>query len=169
VRSSSDVSNPSGGASGRRMPTQPALRCEQVTRVLDPANLHRAWKRVRRNGGAPGVDGMSIEDFPAWARQHWAETRQALQDGTYRPQPVRQKAIPKPSGGERLLGIPTVVDRVIQQAVAQVLEPEFDPHFSASSFGFRPGRSAHGAIKHPFMGSPWHQHPIKFVANLTNV
>jgi RNA-directed DNA polymerase len=106
-----------------------------------------AWKRVKANKGAPGSDGMPIEDFAEYARSHWAAIRQALCDGTYQPQPVRRVSIPKPGGGERLLGIPTVVDRVIQQAIAQVLGPLFDPEFSESSFGFRPGRSAHGALR----------------------
>jgi RNA-directed DNA polymerase len=115
--------------------------------VLAPDNLRRAWKRVKANRGAPGVDGMRIEDFPEFARGHWPGIRQALHDGSYRPQAVRRVMIPKPSGGERPLGIPTVVDRVIQQAIAQVLTPIFDPGFSESSFGFRPGRSAHAALR----------------------
>jgi RNA-directed DNA polymerase len=90
---------------------------------------------------------MPIEDFAAFARSHWTTIREALCDGTYQPQPVRRVTIPKPGGGERLLGIPTVVDRVIQQAIAQVMGPLFDPGFSESSFGFRPGRSAHGALR----------------------
>lgn len=115
--------------------------------VVAPANMRRAWARVKANKGAPGIDGMPIEDFPAFARTQWATIRQCLIDGTYRPQPVRRVMIPKPGGGERALGIPSVVDRVIQQAIAQVLTPIFDPGFSESSFGFRPKRSAHGAIK----------------------
>lgn len=90
---------------------------------------------------------MRIEDFPAFARLHWAAIRQSLADGTYQPQPVRRVRIPKPGGGERLLGIPTVVDRIIQQAIAQVLGPIFDVQFSTSSFGFRPKRSAHEAVR----------------------
>ena len=89
---------------------------------------------------------MTGEEFPTYARAHWREIRQALLDGKYRPSPVRRVEIPKPNGGVRLLGIPMVVDRVIQQAVAQVLSPIFDPEFSESSFGFRPGRSAHDAV-----------------------
>nr|WP_280860370.1 group II intron reverse transcriptase/maturase [Methylocaldum sp. RMAD-M] len=118
-----------------------------MERVLDRANLRRAWKRVKANRGAPGMDGMRIEDFAEFARSHWAEIRQQLADGSYQPQAVRRVSIPKPGGGERLLGIPTVMDRVIQQAIAQVLTPIFDPGFSESSFGFRPGRSAHGALR----------------------
>ena len=145
--SSCVASNPTGGAKARRCTTQPALHEELMQRVLAPGNLRRAWKRVKANRGAPGVDGMRIEDFPAYARGHWPSIRQALHDGSYRPQPVRRVMIPKPSGGERPLGIPTVLDRVIQQAIAQALTPIFDPGFSESSFGFRPGRSAHAALR----------------------
>jgi RNA-directed DNA polymerase len=127
---------------------QPALHEDLMERVLDSENVRRAWKRVKANKGAPGVDGMRIEDFAEFACSSWPEIRQALCDGSYQPQPVRRVAIPKPNGGgERLLGIPTVVDRVIQQAIAQVLGPIFDPGFSDASFGFRPGRSAHGALR----------------------
>jgi RNA-directed DNA polymerase len=139
--------NPTGGADDRRCATQPALHDDLMARVLDPVNLRRAWKRVKANRGAPGIDGMRIEDFPEFARSHWAEIRQQLSNGHYQPRPVRRASIPKPGGGERLLGIPTVVDRVIQQAMAQVLTPIFDPGFSESSFGFRPRRSAHGALR----------------------
>ncbi len=118
-----------------------------MARVLARDNLQRAWKRVKANKGAPGIDGMAIEDFAKFAGSSWPVIRQALRDGSYHPQPVRRVSIPKPDGGERLLGIPCVVDRVIQQAIAQVLGPIFDPGFSDSSFGFRPGRSAHGAIR----------------------
>ncbi len=110
--------------------------------------MRRAWKRVKRNNGAPGIDGMTLEEFPTHARAHGPEIRHSLLDGTYQPSPLRRKSIPKPGGkGERLLGIPTVVDRVIGQAILQVLSPSFDADFSASSFGFRPKRSAHGAVK----------------------
>jgi RNA-directed DNA polymerase len=119
--------------------------------LLDAAlasdNLRRAWARVKANRGAPGIDGVSCEDFPAWCRVHWPALRQQIESGRYQPQPVRRVEIPKPSGGTRLLGIPTVMDRVIQQAIAQVLTPLFDPGFSDSSFGFRPGRNAHQAIR----------------------
>lgn len=115
--------------------------------VVAPANMRRAWAKVKSNKGAPGSDGMRIEEFAEFARVHWPTIRQALRDGTYRPQPVRRVMIPKPGGGERALGIPNVVDRVIQQAIAQVMTPIFDPQFSESSFGFRPKRSAHGAVK----------------------
>ena len=130
---------------------QPALNASSagalMEQVVDVDNLDRAWRQVRRNRGAPGPDGMTIKQFEAWAREHWPGVRQQLLDGTYRPSPVRRKVIPKAGGGERLLGIPNVVDRLIQQAICQVLTPIFDPTFSESSFGFRPGRSAHGATK----------------------
>jgi len=125
---------------------QPALN-NLMERVLSPENLRTAWKRVRSNKGAPGVDGMTIENYPQWAKQHWAATRRALERGYYIPQPVRRIEIPKVNGGIRCLGIPTVNDRVIQQAIAQVITPLIDPTFSDNSFGFRPGRSAHGAVK----------------------
>ncbi len=119
-----------------------------MARILTPENLRKAWHQVKANHGAPGVAGMTIEDFPAFAREHWPSIRQALRDETYQPSPVRRAEIPKRHGqGKRELGIPTVVDRVIQQARAQVLGPLFDPDFSAASFGFRPGRAAHHAVK----------------------
>ncbi len=118
-----------------------------MEQVVDPRNLERAWRQVKRNRGAPGPDGMTIKQFEVWARENWRGVRQQLLDGTYRPAPVRRKTIPKDGGGERLLGIPNVLDRLIQQAICQVLTPIFDPEFSESSFGFRPGRSAHGAAK----------------------
>ena len=104
-------------------------------------------ERVKANKGAPGIDGVTIEDFPAHARVHWPAQRAQIEHGRYRPQPVRRVEIPKPDGGKRLLGIPTVTDRLVQQAIAQVLTPIFDPMFSDSSFGFRPGRNAHQAIR----------------------
>jgi len=131
----------------RRGLSKPALGEDLLEQVLDTANVRAAWKRVRANKGAPGVDGMSIDEFPALTREHWPDICEALSSGTYKPAPIRRKIIPKPNGGERLLGIPTVLDRVIQQAIAQVLTPIFDPEFSESSFGFRPKRSAHGAVK----------------------
>ncbi|MEW8009382.1 MAG: group II intron reverse transcriptase/maturase [Candidatus Thiodiazotropha endolucinida] len=126
---------------------QPALNDNLMERILSPENLHAAWKQVKENKGAPGVDGVSIEDYPLWARKHWAATRRALEGGYYIPQPVARVEIPKPNGGSRSLGIPAVNDRVIQQAIAQVLNPIIDPSFSESSHGFRPGRNAHGAVR----------------------
>jgi RNA-directed DNA polymerase len=115
--------------------------------VLASDNLARAWKRVKSNKGAPGIDGVTVQDWPAHAREHWPALRAQIEGGRYRPQAVRRVEIPKPDGGKRLLGIPTVTDRVVQQAIAQVLTPIFDPRFSESSFGFRPGRNAHQAIR----------------------
>ena len=115
--------------------------------VLAPDNLRRAWKRVKSNQGAPGIDRISIDDFAAHAKVHWPDIRRHLEAGDYQPSAVRRVTIPKAGGGERLLGIPTVTDRVIQQAIAQVLTPIFDPEFSASSFGFRPGRKARQAVR----------------------
>jgi RNA-directed DNA polymerase len=117
-----------------------------LERILSKANLETAWKRVKANHGAPGVDGISIEQFPDHTRELWAGIRKSLLAGTYQPWPVRRVEIPKPTGGTRPLGIPTVLDRLIQQAIAQILSPIFDPTFSESSFGFRPGRSAHHAV-----------------------
>ena len=144
---SDSMMNPSGGVESRHGFTQPALQVDLMQAVVAPANMRRAWAQVKSNQGAPGIDGMPIEDFPAFARTHWPTIRQALLDGRYCPQPVRRVLIPKPGGGERALGIPNVIDRVIQQAIAQVMTPIFDPQFSESSFGFRPKRSAHGAVK----------------------
>ena len=120
---------------------------ELLEDVLTSDNLAQAWKRMKANKGAPGIDGMTIEDFPTYARAHWPAVRQQIREGRYQPQAVRRVEIPKHGGGKRLLGIPTVMDRVIQQAIAQVLTPIFDPTFSGSSFGFRPGRNAHQAIR----------------------
>ncbi len=117
-----------------------------IEAILEPENLSQAWKRVKRNKGAPGIDGMTVEDFPAFAREHWPRIATAIREGTYRPAPVRRAWIPKPDGSKRPLGIPTVLDRVIQQAVAQVLGPLFEVDFSEHSHGYRPGRSAHKAV-----------------------
>jgi RNA-directed DNA polymerase len=110
-------------------------------------NLSAALKRVESNAGAPGNDGMTVKDLRPYLKEHWLEIREALESETYKPSPVRRVEIPKPDGGERMLGIPTVVDRLLQQAIAQVLTPNFERKFSPHSYGFRPGRSAHDAIK----------------------
>lgn len=115
--------------------------------IVSEANIEAAWRNVKRNRGAPGPDGETIGEFFDSFRQRWPTIRQQLLDGSYEPSPVRRKAIDKPDGGERLLGIPNVQDRLIQAAMVLILTPIFDPHFSESSFGFRPGRSAHGAAK----------------------
>ena len=115
--------------------------------VVSRENMQRAWQRVRSNRGAAGVDGLAIDQTAERLRDDWPRIREDLLEGRYAPQPVRRVDIPKPGGGIRTLGIPTVTDRLIQQAIAQVLQPHFDPTFSASSFGYRPGRSAKDAVK----------------------
>jgi len=114
--------------------------------VCDRENLVRAWQRVRDNKGAPGVDGMTIAEATGYLREHWPSIRSQLLEGTYRPQPVRRVGIPKPDGGVRKLGVPCVIDRLIQQALLQVLQKQWDQTFSEHSYGFRPGRSAHQAV-----------------------
>ncbi len=126
--------NPTGGVGGWRRDTQPTLHVALMEEVVAAKNMRRAWRQVKANKGAPGIDGMAIEDFPAFAREHWSTIRDRLIDGSYRPQPVRRVSIPKPGGGARSLGIPSVVDRLIQQAIGQVMMPIFDPGFSESSF-----------------------------------
>jgi RNA-directed DNA polymerase len=120
-----------------------------MDQALQRENLLRAYDRVVSNGGAPGIDARSVEGLGELCRQHWPAIKAKLLSGTYQPQPVRRVEIPKPDGkGVRMLGIPTVLDRLIQQALLQVLSPIFDPTFSDASFGFRPGRSAHQAVVH---------------------
>ena len=119
-----------------------------MEQVIAPENLRKAWARVKANAGAPGIDGMTVEEFPALCREHWPVIRSALMEGTYRPAPVRRVFIPKPDGSQRPLGVPTVLDRVIQQALAQVLTPLFEGGFSDHSYGFREGRNAHQAVRH---------------------
>ncbi len=118
-----------------------------MARALRRPNLMRALKRVRKNKGSPGIDGMTVAELPDWLKIHWPRVREQLFAGTYQPMAVRRATIPKPGGGERELGIPTVLDRLIQQALLQVLQPRYDPTFSEHSHGFRPKRSAHGAIR----------------------
>src|SRR5262245_2074559 len=127
-------------------PKSPAATMQLMEEVCERENLVRAWQRVRENKGAPGVDGMTIDDAKSFLREHWPDIRSHLLAGTYRPQPVKRVEIPKPDGGVRKLGVPCVVDRLIQQAVLQVLQKHWDPTFSEHSFGFRPGRSAHQAV-----------------------
>ena len=119
-----------------------------MERVLDRANLKRALEQVRKNRGAPGIDGMSVDALPGYLKEHWTQIRAQLQAGRYRPQPVRRVEIPKPDGRVRLLGVPTVLDRFIQQAIAQVISEQWEPHFHPCSFGFRPRRSAHQAVRY---------------------
>ena len=118
-----------------------------IEEIVDEVIIEMAWARVKANRGAPGPDGVSIEDFPEWFRPQWETVRQQLLDGTYRPEPVRRVSIDKPGGGTRELGIPNLLDRVIQTAIVLVLTPIFDPEFSESSFGYRPYRSAQDAVK----------------------
>jgi RNA-directed DNA polymerase len=118
-----------------------------MSKVLERNNLKKAIERVEANKGAPGVDGMSTDELRSYLRGNWETLKAQLEQGIYKPKPVRRVQIPKPNGGKRGLGIPTVLDRFIQQAILQVLTPIFDPMFSEQSYGFRPGRSAHHAVK----------------------
>lgn len=122
--------------------------------VCDRENLERAWKRVKRNKGSPGVDGMTIDDEGV-LRQHWPNIRSQLLNGNYQPQPVKRVEIPKPDGGVRKLGVPCVVDRLIQQAVLQVLQERWDPTFSEHSFGCRPGRPPPGRSPRTALRRQW--------------
>src|SRR5215510_11173882 len=118
-----------------------------LERILERRNLNEAYKRVKRNHGAGGVDGKSVEELGEYLAAHKDEILRAILDGKYRPSPVLRVEIPKEDGKKRPLGIPTAVDRVIQQAIAQVLTPIYEPKFAETSYGFRPGRSAHDALK----------------------
>ncbi len=115
--------------------------------ILHRNNLNAAWKKVKDNKGAAGIDGMTVEEMLPYLKEHREELLESIRGGWYKPKPVRRVEIPKPDGGVRLLGVPTVIDRMIQQAIAQVLEPIFEKTFSDNSYGFRPGRNAHQAIK----------------------
>src|SRR5271168_1145723 len=130
-----------------------------MEKVCQRENLWQAFKRVKGNGGSPGIDGMTVDDFADYLKQHWIIIREQLLSGTYQAQPVRRVEIPKSDGGVRKLGIPTVLDRLIQQAVMQVLQRSWDHTFSESSYGFRPGRSAHQAVaraqQHIAAGHRW--------------
>jgi RNA-directed DNA polymerase len=126
---------------------RPAVAGPSMEGIVERENLKKALAQVKRNKGAAGIDGMSVGELPAYLKEHWLTIRARLLDGTYKPQPVRRVEIPKASGGLRPLGIPTVLDRFIQQAVLQVLQADWDRTFSETSFGFRPGRSAHQAVE----------------------
>jgi len=124
----------------------PTQNMEMMERIVAPSNVREAYRRVKRNDGCPGVDEMTVEGLTAYLHSNWQQIREDLLDGTYKPSPIKRHELPKPGGGIRVLGIPTVLDRLIQQAVLQVLQPEWDPTFSEFSYGFRPGRSAHQAL-----------------------
>jgi RNA-directed DNA polymerase len=134
---------------------RPAVAGPSMEAVLERENLKQALAQVKRNKGAAGVDGMTVGDLPAYLKEHWLAIRAQLLDGTYKPQPVRRVEIPKALGGLRPLGIPTVLDRFIQQAAMQVLQADWDRTFSETSFGFRPRRSAHQAVEraHAYIAS----------------
>lgn len=130
-----------------KRPTESPAGTEQwMEAVCDRENLWKALKQVQANKGSPGVDGMTVQKLPGYLAKHWPALREQLLGGTYQPQPVKRVEIPKPDGGVRKLGIPTVLDRFIQQAVMQVLQGQWDRSFSQHSYGFRPGRSAHQAV-----------------------
>ena len=128
------------------VPESPARTDRMMEEIVERENLKEALRRVKANKGAPGVDGMTVDQLGDYLKQHWPAIREQLLSGTYRPKPVKRVEIPKPDGGVRKLGIPTVLDRFIQQAVMQVLQRQWDPEFSDHSYGFRPGRSAHQAV-----------------------
>ena len=145
-----EVPMASGGGSepsaAKREPERPAKFEALMEEICRQQNLEEALRRVRANKGAPGIDGMTVEDLVAHLQQHWSTIREQLLKGDYEPEPVKRVEIPKPDGGVRKLGIPTALDRFIQQAVLQVLQQRWDPTFSPHSYGFRPGRSAHQAV-----------------------
>jgi len=133
-------------AAGVAVESPAAMAGPCMEAIVERDNLKEALARVKRNKGAPGIDGMTVEDLSAHLKDHWPTIRARLLDGSYEPQPVRRVEIPKPAGGVRALGVPTVLDRFVQQAALQVLQAHWDGTFSASSYGFRPGRSAHQAV-----------------------
>ena len=118
-----------------------------LEQALSRENMAKAWRHVKANRGSAGVDGLSIDQTFEYLKEYWPQIRSEIKSGTYRPQAVRRVEIPKPTGGKRILGIPTAIDRLIQQALLQVLQPLIDPTFSEFSYGFRPGRSAHDAVR----------------------
>jgi RNA-directed DNA polymerase len=133
-------------SAGKRGTESPAITEQLMEEVCGRENCKQALKRVKANKGSAGVDGMTVQQLPEYLKQHWPVIREQLLNGTYEPQPVKRVEIPKPDGGVRKLGIPTVLDRLIQQAVMQVLQRRWDPTFSEHSHGFRPKRSAHQAV-----------------------
>jgi RNA-directed DNA polymerase len=143
---------PKAAREGTESPTakceteRPAGHEQLMEEVCERENCWQAYKRVKANKGSPGIDGMTVSDLTGYLKQHWPRIREQLLSGNYRPQPVKRVEIPKPDGGVRKLGIPTVLDRFIPQAVMQVRQRQWDPTFSEHSHGFRPGRSAHQAV-----------------------
>ena len=154
---------PEGGGAEAFTATRGRTKAETATQlmeqVVERGNMWKAYERVVRNKGAPGADGMRVDDLKAWLQANWPSVKAALLAGSYLPREVRAVDIPKPSGGVRTLGVPTVVDRLIQQALLQVLQPIFEPRFSESSYGFRPGRNAWQAVQaardHVRSGKAW--------------
>src|SRR5512142_2458359 len=134
-------------SAGKRGTESPAMTEQLMEEVCGRENCKQALQRVKANKGSAGVDGMTVPQLPEYLKQHWPAIREQLLNGTYKPQPVRRVEIPKPDGGVRKLGIPTVLDRFIQQAVMQVLQGRWERTFSDHSYGFRPGRSAHQAVQ----------------------
>lgn len=130
----------------KHMSESPASSEQLMEEICERENCKQALARVKSNKGSPGIDGMAVEKLPDYLKQHWPKVREQLLSGTYKPQPVKRVEIPKPDGGMRKLGIPTVLDRLIQQMILQVLQRGWDPTFSEHSYGFRPGRSAHQAV-----------------------
>lgn len=141
------LDEPVTGSSCHREPIKPDA---MLAEVLEAPNLHRALKQMRQNKGAPGIDGMTVDALPRYLKEHWPAIRKQLEAGRYRPQPVRRVDIPKGHGKTRPLGIPTVLDRFIQQVIAQVISAQWEPHFHPHSYGFRPNRSAHQAVRHVY-------------------
>ena len=135
-RDSAEHEEYAGARSIDRRETEEADGADLLERILDRHNLNKAYKRVKANKGAPGIDGMTVEDALPWLREHREELLDQIRKGKYKPQAVRRKEIPKPDGGVRKLGIPTVIDRIIQQAIAQQLTPIFEPLFSDGSYGY---------------------------------
>jgi len=142
-----DAMNQTRGVSMRRVTESLNPNDHLLEQILSRENMRVAWKRVKANKGTAGVDGMTIAEFPDFSRKNWDRIRKKLGESIYQPLPVKRVEIPKPTGGTRPLGIPSVTDRLIQQAIAQVLSPHFDPDFSEFTFGFRPGKSAHDAVR----------------------
>ena len=146
-KNSTECKEYAGAQSIDKRETEMTDDADLLEQILDRDNLNKAYKKVKANKGAPGIDGMTIEEAGPWLRENREELLELIRSGKYKPQPVRRKEIPKPDGGTRKLGIPTVVDRIIQQAIAQVLIPIYEPLFSDGSYGYRPKRSAQMAIQ----------------------